>query len=98
MVDTYNREAESQKLAQEMQRAIMQTTAVEVGALGPLGALLVAVLHTPLLDVTGILGASAVAALGLYVLPYRRSRIKIDLRERINELRGRLDAALVCRI
>ncbi|MEZ4636968.1 MAG: dynamin family protein [Caldilineaceae bacterium] len=94
VVDTYNREDESQKLAQEMQRAIMQTTAVEVGALG-LGALLVAVLHTPLLDITGILGASAVAALGLYVLPYRRSRIKIDLRNRINELRGRLDAALV---
>ncbi|MEZ4833611.1 MAG: dynamin family protein [Caldilineaceae bacterium] len=94
VVDTYNREDESQKLAQEMQRAIMQTTAVEVGALG-LGALLVAVLHTPLLDITGIVGASAVAALGLYVLPYRRSRIKIDLRNRINELRGRLDAALV---
>lgn len=94
VVDTYDRESESQKLAQEMQRAIMQTTAVEVGALG-LGALLVAVLHTPLLDITGILGASAVAALGLYVLPYRRSRIKLDLRERINELRGRLDAALL---
>lgn len=94
VVDTYDRETESQKLAQEMQRAIMQTTAVEVGALG-LGALLVAVLHTPLLDITGILGASAVAALGLYVLPYRRSRIKLELRERINELRGRLDAALM---
>jgi hypothetical protein len=34
------------------------------------------------------------AALGLYVLPYRRGRIKIEMRQRINELRGRLDAAL----
>src|SRR5690606_28513343 len=93
VVDSYDREAEALKLAQEVQRAILQTAAVEVGALG-LGALLVAMLHTTLLDVTGVLGASAVAALGLYVLPYRRTRIKADLRERINDLRERLDAAL----
>jgi hypothetical protein len=76
-----------------VQRAIIQTAAVEVGALG-LGALLVALLHTTLLDVTGILGASAVAALGLYVLPYRRSKIKEDLRRRINLLRDQLNAAM----
>jgi small GTP-binding protein len=93
VVDSYDREAEAVKLAQEVQRAIVQTAAVEVGALG-LGAILVTVLHTTLLDVTGVLGASAMAALGLYVLPYRRGRIKVDMRQRINELRGRLDAAL----
>ncbi|MBX3002022.1 MAG: dynamin family protein [Caldilineaceae bacterium] len=93
IVDSYDREAEAVKLAQEVQRAIMQTAAVQVGALG-LGAILVTVLHTTLLDVTGILSASAMAALGLYVLPYRRGRIKIEMRQRINELRGRLDAAL----
>ncbi|MFN2201935.1 MAG: dynamin, partial [Caldilineaceae bacterium] len=93
VVETYDREAESRKLAQDMQRAIMQTAAVEVGALG-LGALLVAVLQTSMLDVTGILGASAIAAMGLYVLPYRRSKIKLELREKINDLRSQLDAAL----
>lgn len=93
VVDSYDREAEAVKLAQEVQRAIMQTAAVQVGAFG-LGAILVTVLHTTLLDVTGILGASAMAALGLYVLPYRRGRIKVEMRQRINELRGRLDAAL----
>ena len=93
MVASYDREAESLKLAQEVQRAIIQTAAVEVGALG-LGALLVALLHTTLLDVTGILGASAVAALGLYVLPYRRSKIKTDLRQQINDLREKLLAAM----
>ncbi|NJN81232.1 MAG: hypothetical protein HC802_02380 [Caldilineaceae bacterium] len=41
----YDREAESLKLAQEVQRAIIQTAAVEVSALG-LGAILVAVLQT----------------------------------------------------
>ena len=93
VVDSYDREAESLKLAQEVQRAIIQTAAVEVGAIG-LGALLVALLHTTLLDVTGILGASAVAALGLYVLPYRRSKIKEELRRRINELRDQLNTAM----
>jgi hypothetical protein len=55
---------------------------------------LVAVLHTTLLDITGIIGASAVAALGLYVLPYRRNKVKNELRERINVLRGQLESAL----
>jgi hypothetical protein len=93
VVDSYDREAESLKLAQEVQRAIVQTAAVEVGALG-LGALLVAVLQTTLLDVTGILGASALAAVGLYVLPYRRAKVKAELREHIGALRTQLDNTL----
>ena len=93
VVDSYDRSAEALKLGREVQRAIIQTAAVEVGALG-LGAVLVAVLQTTMLDVTGVLGASAVAALGLYVLPYRRQKIKADLRARINDLRERLDAAM----
>jgi small GTP-binding protein len=93
VVDSYDREAEALKLAQEVQRALVQTAAVEAGALG-LGALLVALLQTTLLDVTGLLGASAVAVLGLYVLPYRRSQIKRELRERIKSLRERLDTAI----
>lgn len=93
VVDSYDREAEAHKLGQDVQRAILQTAAVEVGALG-LGAILVAVLQTTLLDITGILGASAVAALGLYVLPYRRQRIKAELRVNIGEMRERLDAAI----
>ena len=93
VVDSYDREAESLKLSQQVQRALIQTAAVEAGALG-LGAILVALLQTTLLDFTGVLGASAVAALGLYVLPYRRTKIKQELRARINELRGQLDDAL----
>ncbi len=93
VVDSYNPSVESLKLAEDVRRALMQTAAVEAGALG-LGALLVTLLHTTLLDVTGILGAGAVAALGFYVLPYRRQQIKIDLRKRINELRGNLESAI----
>lgn len=93
VVDSYDREAEASKLAQEVQRAIVQTAAVEAGAIG-LGALLVAVLQTTLLDVTGVLGAGAVAALGLYVLPYRRSKVKEGMRTHIGDLRRRLEVAM----
>ena len=34
------------------------------------------------------------AAMGLYVLPYRRSRVKTELRAKINELRVQLNAVL----
>lgn len=93
VVDSYDREAEASKLAQEVQRAIVQTAAVEAGAIG-LGAILVAVLNTTLLDVTGILSAGAVAALGLYVLPYRRAKVKERMRVHIGDLRKRLDEAI----
>ena len=46
------------------------------------------------LDVTGLLGAGALAALGFYVLPYRRNRLKQELREGIDALRQQLNEAL----
>jgi len=93
VVDSYDPRSESAKLLQQVQNAMLQTAAVEVGAVG-LGAILVAVLHTSLLDFTGVLSASVLAALGLYVLPYRRGRLKSELRDKIGELRDSLDAVL----
>lgn len=93
VVEGYDPVNEANKLAKEVQNSIMQTAAIEVGALG-LGAILVAVLHTTLLDVTGILSASAIAAIGLYLLPYRRSQLKIELRQRISSLRDGLHDVL----
>jgi small GTP-binding protein len=93
VIDSYDHESDALKLAQEVQSAIFQTAAVEVGALG-LGAVLVALLNGVWLDITGVLGASVVAALGLYVLPYRRGRVKAELREKVNQLRSQLDTAL----
>ena len=64
VIDGYNREAESLKLAQDVQRALMQAAAVEVSALG-IGALMVALLQTTLLDVTGLFGARGHRRTGL---------------------------------
>jgi len=52
------------------------------------------VLNTTLLDITGVLGASALAVLGFYVLPYRRSRLKQELRQAIGALRSQLAESL----
>ncbi len=93
VVDSYDPRAESAKLLQQVQNAMIQTAAVEVGAVG-LGAVLVAVLHTTLLDFTGMLSAGVLAALGLYVLPYRRGRLKVELRNQIGGLRDQLDTAM----
>lgn len=93
VADSFDRETESLKMAQEVQRAIFQTAAVEVGALG-LGTALVLILQGVWLDITGILGASAVAALGLYVLPYKRNQVKAELRTQVAELRTQLNTAI----
>lgn len=93
VIESYDQESESLKLAMQVQTAIFQTAAVQVGALG-LGAVLVALLNTWWLDLTGVLGASMVAVLGLYVLPYRRDKVKSELRERVDQLRTQLDQAL----
>ncbi|MEI2689252.1 MAG: hypothetical protein V9H69_05845 [Anaerolineae bacterium] len=76
-----------------MQSALAQTALVEAGALG-LGALLVAALHTLVLDLTGLLFAGALAAVGLYVLPNRRRKARDELRAKVADLQQRLHETL----
>jgi small GTP-binding protein len=92
-LETFDREAEAKRMADEVQAAVKHTALVEVGAVG-LGALLTVLASTQLADFTGILAASTVAALGLFILPARRKKAKRELREKVLELRGRLMTAL----
>ncbi len=89
----YDRSGEARKLADSVQKAVAQTAVAEVGAIG-LGAILIALLHTTVADVTGLLAAGTVAALGLYILPARRRRARTDLRDAIDALRAQLHEAL----
>ena len=45
-------------------------------------------------DVTGIILASVMAAIGFFILPARRNRAKEEMREKIAAVRARLSAAL----
>jgi len=93
VVRSYDKEREAQELARSIQSAVAQTALVQVGAIG-LGALLVKLLATALADVTGVLAAGVVAALGLYIIPARRRRAKRQLQQRVNDLRQQLNGVL----
>jgi small GTP-binding protein len=93
VVLTYDREAEARQLAQGVRDAVAGAAIIQVSAVG-LGAILVILLHTALLDFTGILGAGALAIVGLLVIPAKRRRAKSDLNEKLEDLRQRLMKAM----
>lgn len=89
VIDGYDRHVEATNIADGAQNAVAAAAAIEVGAVG-LGTL-IAVLATSLsADVTGILVASAVAVLGLFVIPAKRRKANQDLTEKIRTLREQL--------
>lgn len=92
-IETYDRHAEAEQVADSVRTAVAATALVEVGAIG-LGAVLMAVFSTTALDVTGVVAATALAALGLFVIPARRRKAKDELRGKIAVLREKLMAAL----
>lgn len=93
VVETYNKSFEAKKIAESAQFAVAETAAVEIGAIG-LGAIISVLATTAAADVTGILAASVVAALGLFVIPARRRAAKKELTERVAALRIQLTNAL----
>ena len=93
VVRSYNKEKEARELAESIQTAVAQAALIQVGAIG-LGAILVKLLATAIADVTGVLAASVVAALGLYIIPTRRRRANKELQRKVNDLRERLSRAL----
>jgi small GTP-binding protein len=93
VVASYDREVESRALSEDVRNAIVATGLAGVGAVG-LGALLLTIFHTALLDFTGVLAAGAVAALGMFVLPAKRRQVKKEFHAKLVELRERLMATM----
>lgn len=93
VVETYNREREAQAIADGAQAAVAAAAAMEVGAIG-LGTLITVLATTAAADITGVLLASAVAALGLFVIPARRRMARSELHAKVSELRIRLVTSL----
>ena len=93
-LESYDRDAESDRLADSVRVAVAGTAALQVGALG-LGALVTMVASTAAVDVTGILAAGALSAIGLLVLPARRAGAKAELRTKVEAMRTKLLSALV---
>ncbi len=93
VVDTYDKSKEAQQIAQGAQNAVAAAAALEIGAVG-LGAIVAAIATTLTADVTGILLASLIAALGLFIIPARRRAAKREMREKISGMREQLTNAL----
>jgi small GTP-binding protein len=93
VVGSYNREAESRAIANEIQGAFATTALAEAGALG-LGTIVVTLVTGAAADVTGILLAAALAVGGFYVLPRRRRQAQRDFQRRVSQLRTGLRDAL----
>jgi small GTP-binding protein len=93
VVASYDKEAEAREIAESVQAAVAGAALLEVGAVG-LGTLLVLALSSTAADLTGILTASLLAALGLFVIPAKRRKAKADLRAKIEDMKGRLMATM----
>ena len=80
-------------MAQGAQTAIAVVAAVEIGAIC-LGTLIATIATTVAADVTGILLASFIAALGLFIIPAKRRKAKKEMHSKIASMRMQLTQAL----
>jgi len=93
VVDTYDRRREASQLADGARNAVAAAAATGAGAVG-LGTLVTVAASTAAADVTGMLLAGVIAALGLFIIPARRSKAKNEMRDKIAAVRTRLSTAL----
>jgi GTP-binding protein EngB required for normal cell division len=93
VVRTYDAQAESAELAQDLRSAVTQAAIAGASGVG-LGAAIVAFVATAAADVSGILAGVVLLGLGLYIIPARRRRAKADFDTKMQELRTRLRSAM----
>ena len=87
VVKSYDKKAEARGIAENAMNAVAASAAVEVGAIG-LGTLVTILATTAAADITGILAAGAVAALGFFIIPAKRRKAKNELHEKMTSLRS----------
>ena len=93
VVDTYDRRREASLLADGARNAVATAAAAGAGALG-LGTLITVAASTAAADVTGIILASVIAAVGFFIIPAKRNKAKAAMREKVADVRARLSTAL----
>lgn len=91
---SYDPEVEGKRVADALSSSVRTTIALELGALGVLGA----ALGTSMIDVTSITSTSLLLTSGLFILPRRRQLLRADLRSRIASIRARLEKEMHSRV
>jgi hypothetical protein len=93
VVDSYDQRREARQIADNARNAVAATAAAGAGALG-LGTIVTVAASTAAADITGIVLASVVAAIGFFILPAKRQKAKEEMRRKIADVRQRLSDAL----
>ena len=93
VIDGYDRQKEASELADGARNAVATAAAVGAGAVG-LGAIVTIAASTAAADVTGLVMASVLAAVGFFVIPAKRKKGKDEMRQKIAEVRQRLGDSL----
>lgn len=93
VVDRYDERAQAAELAGSMRDAVTRTALVAASGVG-LGAAIALIAGTAAMDVTGILAASVVIGLGLFILPARKRAAVREFHARGAALRSQLRAGL----
>jgi len=93
VLKSYDKTREADLIARRSQNAVAATAAISAGALG-LGTLVTVLATTMATDVTGILLAGAMAALGLFIIPTRRRNAKKEMRAKVKMMRDQLTKSL----
>ena len=93
VIDGYDRQKEATELADGARNAVATAAAVGASAVG-LGAIVTVAASTAAADVTGLVMASVIGAIGFFVIPAKRKKGKEEMRQKIGEVRQRLSEAL----
>jgi small GTP-binding protein len=93
VIDGYDRQKEASDLADGARNAVATAAAVGASAVG-LGAIVTIAASTAAADVTGLVMASVLAAIGFFVIPAKRKKGKEEMAQKISEVRSRLSDAL----
>jgi small GTP-binding protein len=93
VVDSYDPRREAQMIADNARNAVAATAAAGAGALG-LGTIVTLAASTAAADITGIVMASVLAAVGFFILPAKRQKAKDEMRVKMADVRRRLSEAL----
>ena len=93
VIETYDKSREADEIARRSQNAVAATAAISAGAVG-LGTLVTILATTMATDITGILLAGAMAALGLFIIPTRRRNAKKEMRQKVKSMRDQLTNSL----
>ena len=93
VVETYDKTREADEIARRSQNAVAATAVIGAGAVG-LGTLVTILATTMATDITGILLAGVMAALGLFIIPTRRRNAKKEMRQKVKTMRDQLTVSL----